>query len=148
MSEVKTIQMVFARETATTKNETIQVWYVLDQDGNIVGGEEDYKLYFKACKKPFPGAVYLFDNPEGTTVRNARYHGLYHDEELRLKWNSLHRGYHDEKALERRHAKDSKDDPLEPLLDKLNREYNRLIGDSRTMFLARCLAKITRGKKL
>ena len=146
---VATVKMVFAYDSRDTKDQTIQVWYLLDADGNVPEDEEQYKLYHGLVKKPWPGAVYEFTKYEdGKVNKDAPYHGIYEDDDLRRKWTTLHKGYHDTLRLEALERKGRKDDPFDPLLAKLRVEYNRLVGNNRELFLARVIARITRGVKL
>lgn len=146
---VKTAKMVFARNCDLKSGGMGQVWYMLDADLNIPEGAE--AQVYEAKKKgirPHPGQIYEFKMDEVGSISGGVFHGLYEDEDWRRQMTTLNRGYRDNKRLDTLERKSRKDDPFDELLEKLQTEYNRLVGPAKHVFLARVIAKITRGVRI
>lgn len=158
--ETEPVLLVYVGSRIGKKDKLIDLWVAVTAEqfeaGDLPAENENddaYRVYDGKESRKYltgsPGSVYAVPQVKGSTSiysSQARYKGLWPDEEQRLKWQVEHRTATTTTDLRKKAKKEGGGDnfaALRPIREK----YGRLVSqDQRAALLAQIIAYITAGR--
>jgi hypothetical protein len=158
--ETEMVLLVYVGSRIGRKDKLLDLWLAVTPEqfeaGDLPAENENddaYRVYDGKESRKYltgsPGSIYTVPQVKGGTSiysSQARYKGLWPDEEQRFKWQAEHRTATTTSDLRRKAKKEGGEDNF-AALRPIRQKYGRLVSqDQRAALLAQVIAYITAGQ--